>query len=90
MVIEAGERSGTLNTASHALAQGREVMAVPGNITSPLSRGCNKLIAEGATPILSAQDILDSLNIHDDSQDLRSNKPPESALIRPTLNASTT
>ena len=68
VVIEAGERSGTLNTASHALAQGREVMAVPGNITSPLSRGCNKLIAEGATPILSAQDILDTLNIHDDSQ----------------------
>lgn len=68
VVIEAGERSGTLNTASHALAQGREVMAVPGNITSPLSRGCNKLIAEGATPILSAQDILDVLNIHDDSQ----------------------
>lgn len=68
VVIEAGERSGTLNTASHALAQGREVMAVPGNITSPLSRGCNKLIAEGAAPILSAQDILDVLNIHDDSQ----------------------
>ena len=68
VVIEAGERSGTLNTASHALAQGREVMAVPGNITSPLSRGCNKLIAEGAAPILSAQDILDTLNIHDDSQ----------------------
>ena len=68
VVIEAGERSGTLNTASHALAQGREVMAVPGNITSPLSRGCNKLIAEGATPMLSAQDILDVLNIHDDSQ----------------------
>ena len=65
VVIEAGERSGTLNTASHALAQGREVMAVPGNITSPLSRGCNKLIAEGATPILSARDILDTLHIDD-------------------------
>ena len=67
VVIEAGERSGTLNTASHALAQGREVMAVPGNITSPLSRGCNKLIAEGATPILSARDILDALNIDDEA-----------------------
>ncbi len=65
VVIEAGERSGTLNTASHALAQSREVMAVPGNITSPLSRGCNKLIAEGATPILSARDILDTLHIDD-------------------------
>ena len=67
VVIEAGERSGTLNTASHALAQGREVMAVPGNITSPLSRGCNRLIAEGATPILSARDILDALHIDDEA-----------------------
>lgn len=67
VVIEAGERSGTLNTASHALAQGREVMAVPGNITSPLSRGCNRLIAEGATPILSARDILDALHINDEA-----------------------
>lgn len=67
VVVEAGERSGTLNTASHALAQGREVMAVPGNITSPLSRGCNRLIAEGATPILSARDILDALHIDDEA-----------------------
>lgn len=63
VVIEAGERSGTLNTASHALAQGREVMAVPGNITSPLSAGCNKLIAGGATPVLSARDVLDRLGL---------------------------
>lgn len=63
IVIEAGERSGTLNTASHALSQGREVMAVPGNITSPLSRGCNKLIAQGAAPVLSTQDILGHLSI---------------------------
>lgn len=65
VVIEAGERSGTLNTASHALSQGREVMAVPGNITSPLSIGCNKLIADGAAPVLSAQDIIDRLDIQD-------------------------
>ncbi|MDO4271869.1 MAG: DNA-processing protein DprA [Candidatus Saccharibacteria bacterium] len=63
IVIEAGERSGTLNTASHALVQGRDIMAVPGNITSPLSRGCNQLIAQGATPLLSAQDVLDRLHI---------------------------
>ena len=61
VVIEAGERSGTLNTASHALTQGKEVMAVPGNITSPLSTGCNRLIAQGAGPVLTAQDILDRL-----------------------------
>lgn len=61
VVIEAGERSGTLNTASHALTQGKEVMAVPGNITSPLSTGCNRLIAQGASPVLTTQDILDRL-----------------------------
>lgn len=63
IIIEAGERSGTLNTAAHALAQGKEVMAVPGNITSPLSRGCNRLIAQGATPILSPDDVLNALGI---------------------------
>lgn len=63
IIIEAGERSGTLNTAAHALAQGKEVMAVPGNITSPLSRGCNRLIAQGATPILLPDDVLDVLGL---------------------------
>ena len=63
IIIEAGERSGTLNTAAHALAQGKEVMAVPGNITSPLSRGCNRLISQGATPILSPDDVLNALGI---------------------------
>lgn len=63
VVIEAGEKSGTLNTVSHALEQGRDVMAVMGNIDAPLSRGCNKLIATGATPVLSADDILLKLDI---------------------------
>ena len=68
VVIEAGERSGTLNTASHALNQGRDVMAVPGNITSPLSIGCNRLIAQGATPVLTADDILAQLDLPEASQ----------------------
>lgn len=51
IITEANSRSGTLNTAAHALTQGRDVYAVPGNITSPLSAGCNKLIAQGAQAI---------------------------------------
>ena len=61
VIVEAGERSGTLNTAAHALAQNKELMAVPGNITSPLSFGCNRLIAQGAEPVLSSEDILEKL-----------------------------
>ncbi len=58
VVVEAAERSGSLNTATHALDQGKEVFAVPGNITSPYSQGCNKLIREGATPYTEPDDVL--------------------------------
>jgi DNA processing protein len=58
LVTEAASRSGTLNTAAHALEQGKEIFAVPGNITSPLSAGCNALIRQGATPVTSVDDIL--------------------------------
>lgn len=59
VVTEAASRSGTISTITHALNQGREVFAVPGNITSPLSAGCNNLIKQGATPITCYQDILE-------------------------------
>ena len=59
IITEAAAKSGTLNTASHALAQGREVFVVPGNITSPLSEGCNNLLKQGATPITCTQDVLE-------------------------------
>lgn len=59
IVTEAAIRSGTLSTAAHALAQGREVFVVPGNITSPLSAGCNNLIKQGAHPITCAEDVLE-------------------------------
>jgi DNA processing protein len=63
LITEAGERSGTLHTASFALEQGREVLAVPGNITSPTSAGTNNLIKMGATPVTSSADILQVLGI---------------------------
>jgi len=59
IVTEAAVRSGTLSTVSHALEQGREVFVVPGNITSPLSAGCNNLIKQGAHPVTCAEDVLE-------------------------------
>ena len=58
VVIEAAVGSGALITAGTALDQGRDVMAVPGNITSPTSVGCNRLIRDGATPLLEPDDLL--------------------------------
>ncbi len=63
IVAEAGERSGALITAQFALEQGREVMAIPGTIFSPVSKGTNDLISQGATPVLSATTVIRALNI---------------------------
>lgn len=73
VVTEAAARSGTLSTVGHALDQGKEVGAVPGNITSPMSIGCNQIIRRGAQVILSFEDVL---NIIDPSR-----APEQTALI---------
>jgi DNA processing protein len=63
VVVEAREASGALITADLALDEGREVFAVPGEITSALSAGANALLRLGATPLTSAADVLESLGV---------------------------
>lgn len=63
IVIEARERSGSLITADMALEQGKDVYALPGSVDSQLSRGCNRLIRQGAGIILSPEELLEDLNI---------------------------
>ncbi len=63
LVIEAKERSGTLITVDMALEQGREVYALPGRATDPLSQGCNRLIRQGAALVLSPQELLRELGV---------------------------
>jgi DNA processing protein len=58
VVTEAAARSGTFSTVMSALDQGKEVCAVPGNITSVLSVGPNRLLKQGATPVIDVEDIL--------------------------------
>jgi DNA processing protein len=63
VVVEARERSGALITADLALEEGREVFAVPGEITSSLSAGTNDLLKLGASPLTSAADVLSSFGL---------------------------
>jgi DNA processing protein len=63
VVVEADERSGAMITAQFALEHGRDVFAVPGNIFNRSSKGTNKLIRDGATPVLDTNSILEQLNL---------------------------
>jgi len=67
VIVEARERSGALITADFALEEGREVFAVPGEITSGLSAGTNALLRLGATPLTSSADVLETLGIEPQS-----------------------
>lgn len=89
VIPEAAERSGSLNTAAHALEQGKEVFAVPGDIRRSMSMGCNRLIAQGARPCLGVEDVLEELfpaprrkRKEADSSAIRGDDETETALLR--------
>lgn len=63
LIMEAGERSGSLITADIALEQGKDVFALPGPVDSPLSRGCNELIRQGAGILLSPGELAEDLKL---------------------------
>ena len=62
VVVEAAMRSGSLTTAGHALDQGRDVLAVPGPVSSDLSAGCHRLIQQGAKLVQNVEDVLEDLS----------------------------
>jgi DNA processing protein len=75
VVVEARDRSGALITADLALEEGREVLAVPGEITSGLSLGTNALLRVGATPVTCAEDVLQAIGI-EPAPAMRDEPPP--------------
>lgn len=62
IVVEAGDRSGSILTALNAIDQNRDVFAVPGKVTDPMSQGSNRLIRNGAYPIHDGSEIIDNIN----------------------------
>jgi DNA processing protein len=82
VVVEARERSGALITADLALDEGREVLAVPGEITSQLSRGTNHLLRLGAMPVTCAADVLRAVGVEPPAPSAPERLQPRLELVR--------
>ena len=91
LVVEAPERSGALNTVSHAADQGRDVFVVPGNVNTPSCAGSNRLLREQAIPIFTGWDVLqeyaslypDTVSRFEESKPLRVAQEPACPAVKP-------
>ncbi len=86
LIIEAEEKSGTIITARLTIEYNRDLLAVPGSIFSPSSKGTNRLIRQGATPITCAEDVLEALGFEKEKDEDRQAKlfedlSPEEKLV---------
>ncbi len=81
VIVEARERSGALITADFALDEGREVFSVPGEITSSLAAGTNRLLRAGATPLTSPDDVLEALGVSRPSPPTPDLSPTDQAVL---------
>ncbi len=88
IIVEARERSGALITADFALEEGREVFAVPGEITSSLAAGTNRLLRQGATPLTSVDDVLEVFGLSREQRPARaSSLGPDARVVLDRLGA---
>lgn len=83
LVVEAAIHSGSLITARMAVEQNRDVLAIPGSIHNPLSRGCNHLLQQGAKLVASVQDVLNELGLYFEQTDQEKEQKKEDNSMLP-------
>ncbi len=84
-VVQAADKSGSLITADYALKEGRNVYALPGAFDDPMSAGCNRLIAQGASVVLSADDIMQDYGIKIEHTNNQNNQKEEKYELQESL-----